>query len=258
MGKGSRFGVLFFCSLSGLNLAAGAPPTDARGTDPEKQEFKMAVERLRKENTDLRKIEATRQRELAAATNRLALIERKLETARSGLAADDEDARISAEWRSLLVKALKALNDSDQELRGLQKRLDLLVYASKEAFKSAEKVDPDKRSLLEGEIRQSDKALAGRRESRPAALIGDSDNAALTGARIIGAQLELGVAALSVGRRQGARVGMPFLALRGKAVLAVLTLVEVREKTSLALIEQMDSERPIREGDAAVLRRTTR
>ncbi|MBI4027703.1 MAG: hypothetical protein HY360_22135 [Verrucomicrobia bacterium] len=229
-----------------------APQTAA---DSEKQEFKIAVEALRQENAKLRKMDGARQRELAIATNRLARLEIRQSDARSGMVADDEEVRSAGEWRAFLLNALKILAETDREMQALQKRLRQLQFAAQQAFKSAERVDPAKRALLEAELRQAEKVLAGKEEPRPRGVLTATDSTPPSSAKVIGVRLDLGVAALGIGRKHGARVGMPFLVQRGKTVLAALTLAEVRENAALAIIEQMDPDRPIREGDAAVLRK---
>lgn len=223
---------------------------ETREVDMEVRELKGAVVDLQRENSELRKQILARQKELGAATNRLARLE-----GRADRVADDEDARVAAEWRAMLRGALKNLAESEQEIHGLQKRLRLLAFASREALKTAEKVEPSRRALVEGELRESDKVLAGNGEGRTPPITRVAEAVMPTSVRVAGVRLDLGVAALGVGRKRGARVGMPFVVMRGKSVLAVLTLAEVRDSASLAIIDQMDAEKPIAEGDTAILRK---
>ena len=242
-------GVCFFCSFSYL----------ACGIDIETQELKVTVEALRKENAKLRQVDAMHQQELATATNRFTKFEFLQKTQGIGLMADDEEVRNASEWRAFLLSALKILYQTDQERQALQKRLQLLLYTTQQAFGSAEKVDPAKRTLLESEVRQSQKALSDTEEGPvPTFVSKPAPTMALSPAKVIGVRLDLGVAALGIGHKQGAKVGMPFLVTRGKTVMAVLTLAEVRENAALALIEQMEPDKPIEEGDVAVLRKTTK
>ncbi len=216
----------------------------------EVQELKGVVEELQRENSELRKQISARQKELGLATNRLARVEN-----RADRVADDEDARTAAEWRAMLQNALKLLGESDQEVRSLQKRLRLLTYASREALKSAAKVDGARRAQVEGELRQSEKMLAGKDDGKAQPFTTASETGTPPTAKVIGVRLDLGVTALAVGKKKGARVGMPFLVMRGKSVMAVITLAEVRENASMAIIDQMDPDKPIEEGDMAVLRK---
>jgi len=239
-----------YCSLSGRDSAEGS----ASGVDLEKQELQVAVATLRKENTELRRLDGIRQRELAIVSNRLTQVEWQQGDSQLGLVADDEEARSVAEWRAFLLNALKVLSDTDRELQSVLGRMRRLLGASQDAFKSAEKVDPAKRARLEAELRESEKML--EKEAAPQSLfVPGPDRTILSAAKVIGVQLDLGVAAVAVGRKHGARVGMPFLVARDKTVLAVLTLVEVREDAALAVIEQMEYKKPIQEGDIATLRK---
>jgi len=244
LGMKGGWWIWIFCSLLASAFAA----------DVEKQEMRVALEELRKENAELHRVDLVRQREMTSLTNELARMQVRLGNPRTGLIADDEEVRASEEWRSFLQNALKILSDADREMQGLRRQLRQLVFVSQEAFRTAEKVDPSKRAQLEGEIRQSQKLLTGSEE--PKVFAPEPEPTALENIKVAGVRLDLGVAALVVGRNQGARVGMPFVIVRGKTVMAVARLVEVREKISLALIEQMDAEKPIREGDLASLRKT--
>ncbi len=238
------WGIGIFCSLL----------VSAFGVDAETQEVRVAIEALRKENAELRKMEAVHQREIGSLTNEIARLQVRLGNPRVGLVADDDEARTAADWKSFLHNALAVLADADREMQDLRKRLRLLVFASQETFRSAEGVDPAKRSLLEGELRQSRKVLGEGEDARVFAP--EHETPPLDNIKVVGVKLDLGVVALAVGRNQGVRVGMPFVILRGKEMVATVTLVEVREKASLGLIEKMDSNRPVREGDLAALRRT--
>ncbi len=238
--------VMIFCSLPGSVLKG----------EVDAGELKIAVDALRKENAGLKKLCALRGRELATATNQLALAASRLDDPRGDLGADDEGARSSEEWRAFLLSALKILRDADDEIQALQKRMQLLVTASEQALKTAQKVDPSRRGLLEAELRQSRKLLEGKDDGQGAVFATAAVAETLSAARVIGVRMDLGVAALAVGRTQGARVGMPFVVVRDGKPVATLVLVETRENRSLALIDRMDAGKPIRKGDTASLRKS--
>ncbi len=235
-----------FCSLPGSIL----------GSEVETRELKLAVETLRRENASLKRSQAVAAQELAVATNRASRLLTRQSESRSALCADDDEARGADEWRSFLSGALKALRNADAEVRELRKRLRQMLLVSEQALRTAEKVEPSRRAALEIELRQNRKILDERESEQGAIFPTEPNLAALESARVIGVQLELGVVALSVGRDQGARVGMPFVVMRDKAVVAVLVVVETRESRSLAMIEQMDPARPARKGDAVALRKS--
>ncbi|MDD2707236.1 MAG: hypothetical protein PHV34_04445 [Verrucomicrobiae bacterium] len=224
------------------------------GADLENQELRIALETLRRENAELRKAGNQSQRELAAAASRLSLAEQQLKEKRRGLSAMDDDGRSAEEWKASLLRSLKALDDASRETQAAAERLKLLYIASKEALKSAERIEPAKRAMLEAELRLCEKALAGWEQKRPVVLPKGADASALKAVKIFAVDLDLGVAALAVGMKQGAKAGMPFVVVRDKLLIATLTLVEVRETASLAIVEQMEPKNPIRAGDTAMLR----
>jgi hypothetical protein len=245
LGAGLTILVWNFCSL--LAFAADA--------NTDYQEMKLLLDQIRKENNELRQKQKTTEKELIVATNRLAKIEKTQGDVRSGLVADDEEARSASEWRAFLSNSLKLLSDADREIKESQKRLRLLLFASEKAFQTAQEVDPVKRAMLEQELRSSRKFLSETVEEATTPIISETDKSGLAAVKLIGVRLDLGVAALGIGRKQGAKVGMPFLVIKDKKLLAMLVIAEVRDKTALALIEQMDPDYPIKEGDLATLKR---
>jgi hypothetical protein len=237
---GSRYWVGIFCSL--LTIMA------AQCADVETQELHEAVKVLRKQNDEAMV-------QLQEATNQVAQVQKDLNHSRLNLISDSEESRSANEWRGFLGNTLKVLAVTDKELQDLRNELSLLHYAAQEAMKSAENVDPKKRSLLEKELRESEKLIVKDPQNEKPLFTKESDAEVLLKTSVLGVELDLGVAALSVGKNDGVRVGMPFLVVRDKDVLAVLTVVEVREKTALALIEQMERDKPIRQGDLAMIRK---
>jgi hypothetical protein len=221
----------------------------------EQQELRQAFDALKKDHERLKALSEKQRLELAVATNRLAEVTGGIRASGMDLfqgAAEEE--RTAREWRMFLSRALKTLAETDDEIRELHKKLGMLVYATKEAMQSAPGIDPRKRTNLEGELRACESLLEKTPPAKPV-LVPAIETAALVDAKVIGVRLDLGVAALEIGAKHGARVGMPFLVVRGEEVLAVLTIAEVREGTALAIIDQMDSSQPIREGDRATLRK---
>ncbi|MCC7518582.1 MAG: hypothetical protein IT578_05290 [Verrucomicrobiae bacterium] len=237
------FGILTVCSLQ---AAAPQGATEA-------QELRVAIEALRRENAELRRAETVRTRETATASNHLARLETALRDGLSGLAADDAEARSSADWRALLLQALHQLRDAEAEITRIEDRLRRLTLDSEKALKTAQKVDPARRAALEGQLRAARQWSEGRERNRAAWL--DDGSRATHSAKVTAVRADLGVAALGAGRAEGVRVGMLWEVNRGKEVTARLVVAETREHASLALIERMDADRPIRAGETAVLSR---
>lgn len=234
-------GIFWICSLY-----AAAPQG---GT--EAQELRVALDVLRRENADLRRAEGVKAREVAVLSNQLARVETALRGGLAGLAADDADARSATDWRMLLVQSLRTLLESEGELTRIEDRARRLMLVSEQALKSAQKVDPARRAALEGELRAGRKWAEERERTRPAIMEGETRLP--PSAKVLAVRLDLGVVALDAGRAEGVRVGMPWAVNRGKEIAARLVIVETREHASMAVIERMEADRPIREGEMAVL-----
>lgn len=237
--------LVIFCSLLGVGYGASV----------DVDELREALKAQRKQNDDLRKsLDECKSRELQTS-NQLARVQNDLRNSRLNLISESEEGMSAQEWRRLLQKSLKTLQEREEQIKQLEDRLASLRNAVQDAMKTAQNVDAKKRLVLEKELRETALKIDKAAPQEAQLFKSGADVSALSKASVLGVELDLGVAALAVGKKDGARVGMPFLALRGKDVLAVLTLVEVREKTSLALIEQMERDKPIREGDFAMIRK---
>jgi cell shape-determining protein MreC len=73
----------------------------------------------------------------------------------------------------------------------------------------------------------------------------------LENARVLEFNPKLRLVVLDVGSLQGARVGMPFIVVRGERVIAWARVVEVRQKICGALIEKTEGNVPVKTGDSA-------
>jgi hypothetical protein len=73
----------------------------------------------------------------------------------------------------------------------------------------------------------------------------------LGAATVLDVSQTLRLVVLNIGLLHGARVGMPFVVLRGDRVVAELKVVEVRQRICGALIERMDGTVMLKAGDIA-------
>ena len=159
-------------------------------------------------------------------------------------------------WQMLTT--LKMLRKSELANEELEKRLRRLTWSASEAIRSADKVDPKKRAEFEEELRLIKTLIVpGLRErdadARPA---GDVDTSALDEAKVINVKRDLSLVVLNVGREQGVKLGMPFQVIRDGRLVAVVVVVDVRDKVCGALIERMDETNPVKVEDEAVLRKS--
>jgi hypothetical protein len=220
----------------------------------EAQELRVALEALRRENAELRRAEGARAREAAAASNQVARLEAALRGGLAGLVADDAEGRSAADWRALLLRSLQQLRETEAELARVEDRVRRLAVDAEQALRSAQKVDPARRAALEGQLRATRQWTEERERGKAPVL--EAGGKTPSTAKVLAVRPDLGVVALDAGRAEGVRVGMLWAVNRGKEGAARLVVVETREHASMALIERMDADRPIREGETAVLSKT--
>lgn len=79
-----------------------------------------------------------------------------------------------------------------------------------------------------------------------------------TGWRVVDANRDLGLVALSAGSMDGLRSGLPLAVVRDGVVVARVKIVEVRERVAAARIEALADARFPQEGDRAVVWRSRR
>ncbi len=134
-----------------------------------------------------------------------------------------------------LVESLRSLYLAEAERQRLIEQLKRLL----EAVQTGQNVT--------GEVERAKALLATESEpSRQTAA-----KSSLETARVLEYNPKLRLVVLDVGSLQGARVGMPFIVVRGDRVIAWTRVVEVRRKISGALIEKTQGNVTIRAGDAA-------
>ena len=71
----------------------------------------------------------------------------------------------------------------------------------------------------------------------------------LTDARVISVKDELALVVDNLGRRQGAKIGMPFQVWRDGRQIGLVRVVDVREAISGAVIQSLDPSQKIQVGD---------
>jgi hypothetical protein len=149
------------------------------------------------------------------------------------LGANLADADANASQRQL-VESLRSLYLAEAERQRLIEQLNRLLAAVQTG------------ANVTGEVERAKALLAAQKPvSRPAT------NSSLETARVLEFNPKLRLVVLDVGSLQGARVGMPFIVLRGERVIAWARVVEVRQKICGALIEKTEGNVTVKAGDAA-------
>ena len=166
----------------------------------------------------------------------------------------------SEELRWQMLTTLRLLRRGQLAGEELEQRLRKVTLLAEEAVKSADRVDPKKRALLEEEVRAVKKLLGPgkweRKQEGEASEPESVDVEALKAARVAEFRKDLSLVVLNVGREHGIRLGMPFDIVRDNRLVATVYVVEVRDKICGALIERMEGKNPVKMDDQAVLRKS--
>ncbi len=212
----------------------------------EREELRVVLEKLRASNADLKQQLDQRealirklQESLAVARTESDLFQKKWQEAllrAQTLGVNFGDADASQAQRQLIesIRSLYLAEAERQRLIEQLKRMLAAVESNSDLAAEAERT----RALL----------AASEPAAEPAA---PARSATVDAARVLDVNPKLRVAVLDVGLLQGARIGMPFLILRGDRVIARVRAVDVRRRICGALIESEESGTAVTAGDGA-------
>lgn len=137
-------------------------------------------------------------------------------------------------------RLLKAVNDLKVLQEEKDKISDHLVRLSETVLrfiKSAENSDAQTRMEVEAEMRAANEAIG---IAPPQAVEAQAVDANLQEGIVIYYKQELGLVIANLGRQHGVKPGMPFQVLRGNQKIALVRVVDIREKISGSIIQEMD------------------
>ena len=144
-----------------------------------------------------------------------------------------------------LVAAVRDLRLATQRAESLEAQLVRLSEAVQLLLASSANVNPEVRAGLEAELRKTNEIL-GASPATPARPVEPS----LTDAMVVDVKNELSLVIANVGRKQGVRVGMPFVIWRESRRIGEVRAVDVRENFTGAIIQSLDNEKiPVQTGD---------
>lgn len=145
-----------------------------------------------------------------------------------------------------LLKAVRDLELLQTEKDKLTNQLVMLCEAVVRYLQTAESTDAQARETIEEQLRSATEMI-GLPSSKTDH---QSQTASLDNAQIISIKQELALAVANVGRKDGVEVGMPFQVWRGERRIGLVRVVDVREKISGAVIQNLESDKePIKTGD---------
>ncbi len=151
-----------------------------------------------------------------------------------------------AKLEQRLLQAVSDLQLMNKEKEAYREQLLKLTETMLRYVKSTESADPEARAEVEAQLRATNQLVAAEEGDAP-----DDETAPdLMDGKVISVKDEWSLVVGNIGARQGVKIGMPLRIVRGGKTIATLRVVDVREKISGAVIQELDSEKvKIRVGD---------
>ncbi|MEP7248992.1 MAG: hypothetical protein ABI787_04350 [Spartobacteria bacterium] len=149
-----------------------------------------------------------------------------------------------AKLEQRLLKAVSDLQLLNKEKEAYREQLLQLTETMLRYVKSTESADPQARAEVEAQLRSTNWLLSANdtpnEEGRPDLMDG----------KVLSVKEEWSLVVGNLGAQQGVKIGMPLRIVRGGKTVATLRVVDVREKISGAVIQELDSEKvKIKVGD---------
>jgi hypothetical protein len=242
---------------------AAKPKSSLSDLDLEATETKMTLERslaanqkLRDEVTGLKEKLAISEASAAKLSESVALANSEAEVFRKqtaelkvrlealGLSAGSGN---ESKLEQRLLDAVNELRHSEEERKKLSACLIGLIDAARNFVKLATASQPESRLALEAQMRRADELLGAASPLAPEAA---SAPATLNDGMVISVKEEFQLVVANIGARQGVAVGMPFQVIRDDRIIATVRVVDVRERISGAVIQDLSTEKEkIKVGD---------
>lgn len=248
-------GVVILALASGPAAMGGSSFTDS---DIEVSEAKLTLQTVVAENQVLQRQLAEAKEAIKSLTESLAVSNSEAEVFRREVAELKQRITalgvdgLSGDKSKLEQRLLKAVRDLQLVQSEKDKLADELIQLSEAVLrytKVASTTDVEARMALEARLRSVSEALGvpgnGTGPEKSGATAGS-----LSDGMVVSIKEELSLVVANIGSRQGVRVGMPFKVVRDQKVIAILRVVDVREKICGAVIQSLDSEKnKIKVGD---------
>ena len=150
-----------------------------------------------------------------------------------------------AKLEQRLLKAVSDLQLMNKEKEGYREQLLKLTETVLRYVKSTESADADARMGVETQLRATNQLLA--KGANPPNEEAGPD---LMDGKVLSVKEEWSLVVGNLGAKQGVKLGMPLRVVRAGKTIATLRVVDVREKISGAVIQELDSEKvKIKVGD---------
>ncbi len=151
-----------------------------------------------------------------------------------------------AKLEQRLLKAVSDLQLMNREKEAYGEQLLKLSETMLRYVKTTQKADPQARAEVEAQLRATSQLLAKKDQAAP----NEETAPGLMDGNVLSVKEEWALVVGNLGARQGVKIGMPLRVVQGGKTIATLRVVDVREKISGAVIQELDSEKvKIKVGD---------
>ena len=248
-----RLAVVLVCLWSASGLAA--EDSSLSDSNLETAEAKVTAETLLSQNDLLRKqlsldreTQKTLTDSLVVSNAEAELFRRKyseLQLRMDALGVESV-SKDRAKLEQRLLKAVSDLQLMSKEKEAYREQLLKLTETMLRYVKSTPSADPQARAEVEAQLRGTSQLLAAKDGSSP----NEGAVSDLMDGKVISVKEEWSLVVGNLGAQQGVKLGMPLRVVRAGKTIATLRVVDVREKISGAVIQELDSEKvKIKVGD---------
>ena len=143
-----------------------------------------------------------------------------------------------AKLEQRLLKAVSDLQLTNTEKKAYREQLLKLTETMLRYVKTTQSADPQARAEVEAQLRATKQLLATNEDAMP----NDESAPDLMDGKVLSVKEEWALVVSNLGARQGVKIGMPLRVVRGGKTIATLRVVDVREKISGAVIQELGSE----------------
>jgi len=151
-----------------------------------------------------------------------------------------------AKLEQRLLKAVSDLQLMNKEKEAYREQLLKLTETVIRFVKTTESADAEARMGVEAQLRATNQLLAAKSANPP----NDDSGPDLMDGKVLSVKEEWSLVVGNLGAKQGVKLGMPLRVVRAGKTVATLRVVDVREKISGAVIQDLDSEKvKIKVGD---------
>ncbi len=229
-------------SENGILLAQGVAVTVPRADEdldnPEELQEKILL--LRSTVKSLTESLAIANSEAEVFKRQAADLALKLEAL--GIAGVEKD---QGKLEQRLLAAVRDLRLAKDQHKDAVNQLLRLTEAIQVLMQATDTIDPQIRLTVETELRKTSEVLGSPRAARA-----EPVEASLSEGMVVDVKEELSLVVANIGAKQGVQIGMPFQVWRDEKHIGDVRVVDVRDRISGAIIQNLESEKmPIKTGD---------